>query len=307
MWKEAEDKRQADYKLALELYHAGLAQQQREQQEPPREFAPPPPSQPSPSSRPSGFGPAPSVPTSSLPPSKLTILTLDENKELHRMLSEFSLKKESISGMTDWILARADRAELIFQSLRMEMEEVREYEKKLARLYLIDSILRTELRNSKHDCTDTLRSVLPSLVGPCCRGLDKEQLEKIRSLFDIWEKKNYYSPEFISRLRDILTTANYDSGFSGGRASSGFSDAGGRGRQSSGFSDSGGVSDFLSGIRDRVTAEQERSHSHSHSHSSHSHSHSHSHHDDRDRSHERSRDRDHEDSAPHRKRSRFDS
>jgi len=195
--------------------------------------------------------------------------------------------------------------------------------RKLAFVYMMNDILRHESRSGKHECSDALRSLLPTLMNLCGRGLDPEQVNKISSVLDIWSDNMYYDRDFLNRLRETLRDSSTGAGVTREPPP----------RRRSGFGPpvnvpqvtppaapvSTGVSEFLGDIRMSVTAEQQqeqqqqqRSHSsHSHSHHDHEHSHhGHSHDHDHDHGHDHhghSRDRDHESGAPHRKRSRFDS
>ena len=245
-------------------------------------------------------GPSPSIAAAAAtaPPSNCAILTRDESAALCAMLRDLTPKKDSIMGVCDWVYARANRATQIFEMLRFEMEDTHDFEKKLSFVYMMNEILRHGAREPAHhdECTDALRSMLPGLMALCRRGLRPDEIDKIAKVLDIWATRQFYSPDFVASLQDILRGTDAPPSAApppppprgGGGGSRNNNGGGGGGRGSS----SSSVSQLIGSIRSSVDAEQH--------HHSHGHSRGHSHGRDRDRDRDR-------DSSPHRKRSRFDS
>ena len=325
LWQEREATRRADHAAEVAAYEAALARyrqqqqqqqlqiqqqmqmqrQQQQQQESRRaEFAPlSSPQQQMQMQQQRGGGGGGNMPSGTnlaaavaAPPSNCTILTRDESAALCAMLRDLTPKKDSIMGVCEWIFARANRAAQIFEMLRFEMEDTHSFEKKLSLVFVMNEVLRHGARDPAHHdaCTDALRSTLPGLMAICRRGLGPDEVDKIAKVLDIWADRQFYSPDFVHSLQDILRGSDAPPAPPVPSRGGGSSNRGGGGSSS--------VSQLIGSIRSSVDAEQ-RHHSHAHSRG---HSHGRDRDRDRDRERERERDRD-RDGSPHRKRSRFDS
>lgn len=137
-------------------------------------------------------------------------LTSQEVEEFRNILERLTPTKLSISGCKNWIMSHLPNSLEIISIITSTFQKVNlPFERRLNILHVLNDCLHNTINYKKPnpddpdvDFAQTIQGYLEFIVGSTSYGESHENQEKVIKVLNIWEQKQIYPTEFISKLKE---------------------------------------------------------------------------------------------------------